>query len=116
MPLRILDRIGGGKRKVPFITVVTDLGSAHPMWFDSRVDACFVPTQRLVKLGKFHGVPDGKIVNHGLPLRAAFCGRSSAKQGPLRKALARRKLGLDFALAVSTPSSSDRCSRRHARA
>ena len=33
MPLRILDRIGGGKRKVPFITVVTDLGSASTLWF-----------------------------------------------------------------------------------
>ena len=108
VPLSARDWLAARENEsVVFATVVTDLGSAHPMWFDSRVDACFVPTQRLVKLGKFHGVPDGKIVNHGLPLRAAFCGRSSAKQGPLRKALARRKLGLDFARTVLVTGGGD---------
>lgn len=77
------------RRPVKFATVVTDLGSAHPMWFDRRVDACFVPTQRLAKLGKYHGV--GNVVNYGLPLRKEF---SETKPSPRTKERARRKLGL----------------------
>lgn len=32
VPLRVLDKMGGGRRKIPFVTVVTDLGGAHPTW------------------------------------------------------------------------------------
>ena len=49
--LRYVPRGGGGggagaaaaPTRVPFATVVTDLGGAHPTWFDGDVDACFVP-------------------------------------------------------------------------
>ena len=104
-----------------FATVVTDLGSAHPMWFDGRVDACFVPTARLVKLGQFHGVAGSKLHNHGLPLRAAFCGGNSARQGPLRKALARRTRALTslaFSLSAfpAACSASSNLSRRRSAA
>ena len=75
------------KRPVKFATVVTDLGSAHPMWFDKRVDACFVPTQRLAKNARYYGVEN--VVNYGLPLRREF------SQKRLSKERARRKLGLD---------------------
>ena len=108
VPLSARDRLARARNKtVKFATVVTDLGSAHPMWFDGRVDACFVPTARLVKLGQFHGVAGSKLHNHGLPLRAAFCGGNSARQGPLRKALARRKLGLEFAKTVLVTGGGD---------
>ena len=32
VPLRALKKMGGGTRKIPFVTVVTDLGGAHPAW------------------------------------------------------------------------------------
>ena len=32
-------------RGAPFATVCTDLGSAHPSWFDRRVDLCFVASE-----------------------------------------------------------------------
>ena len=30
-------------RPIPFATIVTDLGTAHPTWFSKKVDAIFVP-------------------------------------------------------------------------
>lgn len=32
VPLRVLKKMGGGTRQIPFVTVVTDLGGAHPTW------------------------------------------------------------------------------------
>ena len=32
VPLRVLKEMGGGTREIPFVTVVTDLGGAHPTW------------------------------------------------------------------------------------
>ena len=60
------------KKKIPFATVVTDLGSAHPMWFDSRADVVFVPNERVARLARFHGVRRSSVVEHGLPLRSDF--------------------------------------------
>ena len=32
VPLRVLKNMGGGMRQIPFVTVMTDLGGAHPTW------------------------------------------------------------------------------------
>jgi 1,2-diacylglycerol 3-beta-galactosyltransferase len=32
-------------RRIPFVTVVTDLGEAHPWWFNKGLDRLFVPTE-----------------------------------------------------------------------
>jgi len=91
IPLKALKAMGGGKRKVPFATVVTDLGSAHPTWFDPRADRVFVPSDALYKTAKRCGLQDGQIVQHGLPVREGFW-------APKRtKAQLRRELGLGAA-------------------
>ena len=91
LPLTVLDRMGkkrGHKRRtVPFATVVTDLGSAHPAWFHHRVDACFVPTEGLERHAVRRGVAAKKIKVHGLPVRRAFwqasaVGRGAGTAGP----------------------------------
>ena len=41
VPLAALTAMAGDKGRIPFVTVVTDLNSAHPQWFDARVDAIF---------------------------------------------------------------------------
>jgi hypothetical protein len=43
IPLRALKSMGEGEgrrkvRNIPFATVVTDLGGAHPLWFNKKVD------------------------------------------------------------------------------
>eukprot|EP00638_Chattonella_subsalsa_P003666 CAMPEP_0117751018 /NCGR_PEP_ID=MMETSP0947-20121206/10718_1 /TAXON_ID=44440 /ORGANISM="Chattonella subsalsa, Strain CCMP2191" /LENGTH=475 /DNA_ID=CAMNT_0005569305 /DNA_START=294 /DNA_END=1721 /DNA_ORIENTATION=+ len=88
LPLRCLKNIGGGKRQIPFVTVVTDLGGAHPTWFDKRVDQCFVPSNALYKIAKKCGLRDDQITQHGLPIREGFW-KETASKPTLRK-----KLGL----------------------
>eukprot|EP00903_Cladosiphon_okamuranus_P013632 g12696.t1 len=72
IPLRVMKKMGGGSRDVPFVTVVTDLGGAHPTWFHRDVDACFVPSDRLAALAQKCGLSPGQIRLHGLPIRPGF--------------------------------------------
>lgn len=72
LPLRYthaLPREGG---RVPFATVCTDLGGAHPSWFVKGVDACFVPSDAVHRIAERRGVDSSKIRQHGLPVRRAF--------------------------------------------
>ena len=34
-----------GRNRPPFFTVVTDLVTTHALWFDTRADRIFVPTE-----------------------------------------------------------------------
>ncbi|CAM9935920.1 unnamed protein product [Scytosiphon promiscuus] len=76
VPIRVMKKMGGGVRKIPFVTVVTDLGGAHPTWFHREVDACFVPSDRLATLAQNCGLSPGQIRLHGLPIRPGFWGEN----------------------------------------
>lgn len=71
-PLKAQADLDGGQRTTPFATVVTDLGSAHPSWFDTGVDKCYVPTDALRKLAEGRRLSPSQIVQHGLPIRRGF--------------------------------------------
>jgi 1,2-diacylglycerol 3-beta-galactosyltransferase len=43
IPLRVLRN--GLKTDIPYVTVVTDMVTAHPSWFCPEVDYCTVPTE-----------------------------------------------------------------------
>jgi len=60
------------KRRIPFVTVVTDLGAAHPLWFHPEADRVFVPSQNVRQIAIRCGVRRPAIHMHGLPLRRAF--------------------------------------------
>lgn len=85
IPLRVLKSL---KRKIPFVTVCTDLGGAHPTWFHPDVDLCFVPTDRVRQIALRCGLGAGKIRQFGLPVRPAFWHESR------EKAVLKRDLGL----------------------
>ena len=91
IPLRQLAKIDGGSRKTPFVTVVTDLGSAHNTWFDGRGDYTFVPSDALEKMASRCGVPEDKIIKRGLPLREGFWDLAGSEK---IKEATRNKLGL----------------------
>jgi 1,2-diacylglycerol 3-beta-galactosyltransferase len=74
------------KLKIPFVTVVTDLGGAHSTWFDRRTDAIFIPGEAVRKLALKNNVQPDKIIMRGLPIRPAFWKPSKAKY-KLRKQL-----------------------------
>mmetsp|Transcript_185 Transcript_185/g.319 ORF Transcript_185/g.319 Transcript_185/m.319 type:complete len:475 (-) Transcript_185:3123-4547(-) len=72
--VRVLRRIekASGVPKTPFVTVITDLGAAHPMWFNRSVDVCFLPGDHLRAQAIQRGVEPSKLRSHGLPVRPSF--------------------------------------------
>lgn len=70
----------GGSRpqRPPFVTVVTDLGGAHPTWFAPTVDRLFVPTDAVAAIAARCGVAGAKTQQLGLPVRSPFWGPLAA--------------------------------------
>ena len=62
-----------GKQHPPFITMVTDLVTAHAFWYDPQVDLCIVPTEgaRLRALECKLAPEQVRVV--GLPVADRFC-------------------------------------------
>lgn len=56
----------------PYVTVVTDLGGAHPTWFDARSDLVYVPSDPLRVTAQASGVRADRIRMFGLPIRSSF--------------------------------------------
>lgn len=86
VPLRVLNTMGSGRRQIPFVTVVTDLGGAHPTWFHKEVDLCFVPSDPVRKIALSMGLQNDQIRQHGLPIRPGFW-RAGKDKVSLRKEL-----------------------------
>lgn len=99
IPLLALKNMGGGSRNIPFVTVVTDLGGAHPTWFDPRVDKCFVPSEILRKNALARGLAPEQIKLYGLPTRPGFWRPVSTDKHALQTALGLRP-GLKTCLVV----------------
>lgn len=60
-------------RHLPIFTVVTDLGSAHCLWFANGVEKMFVGSEQIEKLAMERGkVPPEKLIRLGLPIRHDF--------------------------------------------
>lgn len=70
----------------PFVTVVTDLTTGHPRWFDPGVDACYVPSQVTYDLARRAGLRPDQLFLFGLPIRPAFA-RAKRPRRELRAAL-----------------------------
>lgn len=64
-------------KHLPMFTVVTDLGSAHCLWFANGVEKMFVGSDQIYELAKNRGkVPDDQLVKIGLPIRHDFAEHS----------------------------------------
>mmetsp|Transcript_1258 Transcript_1258/g.1915 ORF Transcript_1258/g.1915 Transcript_1258/m.1915 type:complete len:571 (+) Transcript_1258:129-1841(+) len=60
-------------KHIPIFTVVTDLGSAHCLWFANSMEKMFVGSDQIWDLAKKRGnVPDEKLMKIGLPIRHDF--------------------------------------------
>ncbi|MDQ5943343.1 MAG: hypothetical protein QG675_111 [Patescibacteria group bacterium] len=59
-------------RHIPFITVVTDLATCHPMWFDKRNDLIVVPSTDSYTSARKYGIASSKIKIIGLPVSEDF--------------------------------------------
>jgi 1,2-diacylglycerol 3-beta-galactosyltransferase len=69
VPGRILHRLRPGK---PFVTVVTDLATAHPFWYWRGADFTFVASEEARQRALRAGVPESKIAITGLPIDLRF--------------------------------------------
>ena len=60
------------QRRIPYVTVVTDLTTAHPLWFHPQVDAVYVASDNTYAMAEHAGLPADRIHLLGLPIRPAF--------------------------------------------
>lgn len=67
---QILRGLNGGRP--PFITVVTDLVSAHAWWYSAAADLCVVPTEQARRVALSFGFPAERLRVVGLPVAARF--------------------------------------------
>ncbi len=79
-----------GNNRPPFITVVTDLVSAHAFWFYPKVDKIIVPTEGAYQRALRYKVPPYKLKIIGLPISQKFCAPPGDKND-LRDALGWQK-------------------------
>ena len=76
-----------GSERPPFMTVVTDLVTAHSFWYAPGVDECLVPTEAARERALQTGLEADRVHVVGLPVSRAYCGPD------VDPAEARRKLG-----------------------
>lgn len=70
----------------PYVTVVTDLGGAHPTWFDARSELVYVPSDPLREMALSKGLARDQIRLLGLPIRPSFWTETRSR-GELRHEL-----------------------------
>lgn len=80
--LRVVSRRRHG---IPFVTVVSDLITIPPVWFDPEVTLCFVPSDEAYKQALQAGLHPDRLRQFGLPIRPAFA-RSRPPVAELRQA------------------------------
>lgn len=101
MPTRIVAELNEHIAKSPlmrdrlpvkFVTIVTDLASAHTSWFSPDVDITFAPTEVLrdAAIAMGSGITKDQFRVHGLPIRPIFWTPSDTSKEAMRV-----KLGLD---------------------
>jgi 1,2-diacylglycerol 3-beta-galactosyltransferase len=74
-----------GAKRPPFYTVVTDLVTTHALWFDTRADRIFVPTDLARQRALFYHMPPEKIEVVGLPVAERYCAPIGNKHALRRK-------------------------------
>jgi len=80
--------------RAPFVTVVTDLFSAHRLWFNPAVDFTLVPTEGARQVGLRCGIRPERMQVVGLPVSLEFLDNRKSK------AEHRAELGLDLERSV----------------
>jgi 1,2-diacylglycerol 3-beta-galactosyltransferase len=76
------------KSDVPYVTVVTDMVTAHPAWFCREVDYCLVPTEAARQRALRYGMSSDQVEVAGQPVGLKFA------TGVGEKPYLRGKLGL----------------------
>ena len=83
-----IDALAHMDRRIRFVTVVTDLVTAHPAWFHPAAALCFVASEETERRACKGGVPTERVRRHGLPIGLEYA------EIPHCRADVRRALGL----------------------
>lgn len=62
-----------GPQRPRFFGVVTDLVSAHSLWYHHRLDLCFLPTEEAAERARRNGMAPDRLRIVGLPVAERFC-------------------------------------------
>ena len=62
-----------GRNRPPFITVVTDMVTAHAVWYDQRADLIIVPTEMARQRAIEYKMDAEKVIVVGQPVAERFC-------------------------------------------
>lgn len=89
-----LDALAHIEKRIHFMTVVTDLVSAHPAWFHPACERCYVASDETKHRALRWGVAADRVRQFGLPIGLSFAKPSCDR------ARARRRLGLHPELPV----------------
>jgi 1,2-diacylglycerol 3-beta-galactosyltransferase len=76
---------GLGRKRPPFVTVVTDMVSTHAFWFSRKADLILVPTEEARQRGIELGARPERILVAGLPVALRFTAPLADKQDLRRK-------------------------------
>ncbi|GAC1373453.1 MAG: hypothetical protein NVSMB39_7810 [Candidatus Saccharimonadales bacterium] len=68
----VLDYLARKQVDTPFISIVTDLVTAPPVWFDSRATLCIVPTEDVTEIALRCGLLPERIKVIGMPVKDTF--------------------------------------------
>lgn len=68
-----------GRHRAPFVTIVSDLVSTHALWYDRRVDLCFVPSEAAKRRALKAGLSPQQVQVIGLPVAREFCSSDGDK-------------------------------------
>jgi 1,2-diacylglycerol 3-beta-galactosyltransferase len=82
----VMDALARRHQKIPVITVVTDLVTIPPVWFDLRAAITVVPTEPAYHQALIAGLPSERIRRIGLPVSPRFVATTN-------KTTVRRRLG-----------------------
>jgi len=88
IPLRVLRR--DLRVDIPFVTVVTDMVTVHPIWICPDVDYCIVPTEAARERALRYGMPPDRLEVIGQPVSLKFAADLGDKHA------LRRRLNLDL--------------------
>lgn len=88
IPLRVLRK--ELRVDIPFVTVVTDMVTVHPIWICPDVDYCMVPTEAARERALRYGMPPERLEVVGQPVSLKFAAGLGDKQE------LRRRLNLDL--------------------
>jgi UDP-N-acetylglucosamine:LPS N-acetylglucosamine transferase len=87
-------------KRLPVVTVITDMGTVHRLWFYRSAAACLVATEKVRQQAVDFGLPPEKVHVCGIPIAPAFSKENRSKE-VLRRQLSWRT-DLPTALAVGS--------------